>query len=397
MAATGFTPVYIYASGTAGHIPLAANLTNTTNGSEIGLNYADGNLFFKNSSNSVITTPLLQSSGSQSGWLSSTDWTTFNGKQAALVSGTNIKTVNGTSLLGSGDVGTIDVSHGGTGKTSFSANQVLYGSFSQSSNLNFDGTNLAIGVASASTNLTIGGNGGNGLGFFMYRPGSANFCEIYDGTKTAYVGTDPTQTFIKMGALSAHDVAICTNNGPKMYVWNSGGVSIGNTTDPGAGNLSVSGNYIQSTAAKGINFTANTPLAGMTSQLLNWYEAGTFTPTIDGASSVGTGTYTTQIGQYTRIGNRVWWAVQIYWTAHTGTGAMRIGNLPFTANATATDAIIVMPDNITLTASNTCNSGYVIGGSKQAYILQQPVGGGALATITMDTNAGIYASGSYSI
>ena len=39
-----------------------------------------------------------------SGYLSSTDWSTFNGKQAALVSGTNIKTVNGSSLLGNGDL-----------------------------------------------------------------------------------------------------------------------------------------------------------------------------------------------------------------------------------------------------------------------------------------------------
>ena len=39
-------------------------------------------------------------------------------------------------------------------------------------------------------------------------------------------------------------------------------------------------NFVQSTAAKGVNFTANTPAAGMTSQLLNWYEEGTFTPTI---------------------------------------------------------------------------------------------------------------------
>ena len=39
------------------------------------------------------------------GAISSTDWNTFNGKQAALVSGTSIKTVNGTTLLGSGDVG----------------------------------------------------------------------------------------------------------------------------------------------------------------------------------------------------------------------------------------------------------------------------------------------------
>jgi hypothetical protein len=41
---------------------------------------------------------------STTGALSSTDWNTFNNKQATLVSGTNIKTVNSTSLLGSGDV-----------------------------------------------------------------------------------------------------------------------------------------------------------------------------------------------------------------------------------------------------------------------------------------------------
>ena len=39
------------------------------------------------------------------------------------------------------------------------------------------------------------------------------------------------------------------------------------------------GNLVPSTAGKGINFTANTPASGMTSQLLNWYEEGTWTPT----------------------------------------------------------------------------------------------------------------------
>lgn len=38
------------------------------------------------------------------GYLTNTDWSTFNAKQAALISGTNIKTVNSTTLLGSGDV-----------------------------------------------------------------------------------------------------------------------------------------------------------------------------------------------------------------------------------------------------------------------------------------------------
>jgi len=36
--------------------------------------------------------------------LTSADWSAFNSKQSALISGTNIKTINGTSILGSGDL-----------------------------------------------------------------------------------------------------------------------------------------------------------------------------------------------------------------------------------------------------------------------------------------------------
>jgi len=46
------------------------------------------------------------SSATNRGALSTADWTTFNGKQDTLVSGTNIKTVNGNSLVGSGDIAT---------------------------------------------------------------------------------------------------------------------------------------------------------------------------------------------------------------------------------------------------------------------------------------------------
>ena len=47
---------------------------------------------------------LPTASATTRGALSTTDWSAFNGKQATLVSGTNIKTVNGNSLLGSGNV-----------------------------------------------------------------------------------------------------------------------------------------------------------------------------------------------------------------------------------------------------------------------------------------------------
>jgi hypothetical protein len=55
------------------------------------------------------TLSITQATTSANGFLTSTDWNTFNAKQNALVSGTTIKTVNGTTLLGSGNlsVGTL--------------------------------------------------------------------------------------------------------------------------------------------------------------------------------------------------------------------------------------------------------------------------------------------------
>lgn len=50
------------------------------------------------------TIGINQATSIQDGYLSSADWSTFNNKQATLVSGTNIKTINGNTLLGSGDI-----------------------------------------------------------------------------------------------------------------------------------------------------------------------------------------------------------------------------------------------------------------------------------------------------
>ena len=52
----------------------------------------------------VITLNVPDASATNRGVLTAANFTTFNGKQNALVSGINIKTVGGTSLVGSGDV-----------------------------------------------------------------------------------------------------------------------------------------------------------------------------------------------------------------------------------------------------------------------------------------------------
>lgn len=71
----------------------------------------------------------------------------------------------------------------------------------------------------------------------------------------------------------------------------------------------INGNLVIGTAGKGIDFSADPHAAGMTSELLDDYEEGTWTPTvIDGAI---TGTNITYNGTYTKIGRLVYINLQI--------------------------------------------------------------------------------------
>jgi hypothetical protein len=113
----------------------------------------------------------------------------------------------------------------------------------------------------------------------------------------------------------------------------AGGVGQLLTASASTTNVTVNqGNLVVGTAAKGIDFSANTHAAGMTSELLNWYEEGTWTPTVSGASGT---TYTTQNGWYTRIGNLVTVGFELTINAAgTITGGASIAGLPFTSAAT---------------------------------------------------------------
>lgn len=63
------------------------------------------------------------------------------------------------------------------------------------------------------------------------------------------------------------------------------------------------------------------------------YDSGTFTPTLAGSTTPGVTTYVAQTGQYTKIGNRVDFALTLQWSAATGTGNPRIGGLPYASIA----------------------------------------------------------------
>ena len=180
-----------------------------------------------------------------------------------------------------------------------------------------------------------------------------------------------------------------------LYSYNSADVHVMRMDSNGDAKVMI-GNFVPATAAKGVNFTANTPAAGMTSQLLNWYEEGTFTPTIIGTSTAGTGTYNAQGGRYTRIGRVVTFQLYVDWSAHTGTGNMEVAGLPFASNTSGDlySAVAIRANNIALTAGYYLQA-LVLNNSTQVRLGQYPTGGGANLAVPLDTAGSFVLSGQY--
>jgi len=113
-------------------------------------------------------------------------------------------------------------------------------------------------------------------------------------------------------------------------------------------------NIVPATAAKGINFTANTANAGMTSQLLNWYETGKVTVTMTTTTS-GTITLNSSFQSltYVRIGRQITVLGRINVSSVSSpVGALLINGLPFTSandNTTITN-VNILANNLAATA-----------------------------------------------
>lgn len=155
----------------------------------------------------------------------------------------------------------------------------------------------------------------------------------------------------------------------------------------------TSDGYVRLTSSSpGIQFNGDTAAANA----LNDYEEGTFTPTIVGTTGAGTGTYTNQIGRYTKIGDRVTFTIYLNWTAHTGTGNIRVSNLPFTSTSATGSfhAVSIYADGIPFT-----------GPWLQAYVgvnstnigMGQMTAAGVVSGIPMDSAGDITITGHYEV
>jgi len=163
-----------------------------------------------------------------------------------------------------------------------------------------------------------------------------------------------------------------------MRINNQRELLIGTTT------RTANGGVLQ--VSNGITFPA-TQSACSDVNTLDDYEEGTWTPVIAGSSTAGTASYSTQTGEYVKIGKLVTVRALINWSGHTGTGFLRMTGLPFTLPSGQT--LQWTSENVALTAGSFPDV-FAYG-----FFYQNPGGAAtALSLIGMDAAGIIYIVGS---
>jgi len=146
----------------------------------------------------------------------------------------------------------------------------------------------------------------------------------------------------------------------------------------------ANGNLVFSTAGTGIDFSANSNAAGMTSELLDDYEEGTWTP-VFADNSGGQATMTVQQGFYTKTGNivNVWF--QIEWSNKGTLGASAVvyfTGFPFSAKSNSSQYYY-----LGTTIKNATTPGVVGLAGNGTIAVSQPLGGPSSNQTPSDYNS----------
>ena len=188
--------------------------------------------------------------------------------------------------------------------------------------------------SSSYAGLKVGGSvlqdsgGGNGSATFWgnnaYVGGSNNFYHDGGGKCSGIQMTSGDINFLTFdGGGGSADAQWSPT--ARMVINDDGVVETSGDFKPGADVIMASG--------RGISFTADGNATGMTSELLDDYEEGTWTPSLSGASSHPTNSFNSRGGFYTKIGDRVFWSMRFSMAGSgitPGSGTLSVDGLPFT-------------------------------------------------------------------
>jgi hypothetical protein len=128
-------------------------------------------------------------------------------------------------------------------------------------------------------------------------------------------------------------------------------------------------------------------------------ETGTFTPTLAGATTAGTWTYTHQVGNYVKIGCLVWFSITLRPATIGGSpaGNLQIKGLPFSADAIRT-VFPIMTDNVAWGTSMTQIQAYMVSTGGTDLLVYGQLNNGTMVAVPVGNvavNDSIYLSGCY--
>ena len=138
-----------------------------------------------------------------------------------------------------------------------------------------------------------------------------------------------------IGTATSHSLGIRVGNSTKLTLDTSGNATLEN------------GNLIIGTSGKGIDFSITTSdPSGMSSELFDDYEKGTWIPAF--AATSNSWTYTTSTGKYTKIGNIVHATFTIWINVRTGSvnNALSLSGFPYSFNDNDISTLIYSTGNL---------------------------------------------------
>jgi hypothetical protein len=162
-----------------------------------------------------------------------------------------------------------------------------------------------------------------------------------------------------------------------------------------AGDIETTGNVIIATSGKGIDFSATSGTG--TSELLDDYEEGTWTPTLENVTI----TYDSQSGKYTKIGRDVfcYGLINVNTIDNTDSSSVAIGGLPFTPSgvwcalslSNGQGATPLFGSKLTETTGAIISGGFI----RPSNVASQYVTAYNVANVIANTNGSFYFAAHY--